>query len=158
MKKKFFLYLSLFTSVFLIDQISKLWAIKNLINNSINIFPGLNLSLIFNRGIVFGTFNSNSTVLFLIVSSIIILISIFFATYLFWRYKKNFDITPEILVLAGALSNILDRFVHHGVIDFIDTYVKTYHWPTFNLADTFIFVGLFIIFARELKEGFKNES
>jgi len=45
------------------------------------------------------------------------------------------------LILGGAVGNVLDRVLHHSVTDFIDFYIGTHHWYTFNLADSAIVVG-----------------
>jgi signal peptidase II len=50
------------------------------------------------------------------------------------------------LILGGALSNLVDRIRVGRVVDFLDVYVQSYHWPSFNLADSAIVVGaLFLI-------------
>jgi signal peptidase II len=49
------------------------------------------------------------------------------------------------LVLGGALGNLVDRLVHGGVVDFLDFVVFGYAWPTFNLADSFIVVGVLLL-------------
>ena len=48
-------------------------------------------------------------------------------------------------ILGGALGNLLDRLIHGEVIDFLDFYVGSYHWPAFNLADSFIVVGVTVL-------------
>jgi signal peptidase II len=50
------------------------------------------------------------------------------------------------LVLAGAAGNLIDRLRYGQVIDFLDVYFRTWHWPAFNVADSAITVGM-IIFA-----------
>jgi signal peptidase II len=45
------------------------------------------------------------------------------------------------LILGGAAGNVLDRLMRHSVVDFLDFYVYTYHWPAFNLADSAIVIG-----------------
>ena len=51
------------------------------------------------------------------------------------------------MILGGALSNLADRIRFGRVVDFIDVYVRGYHWPSFNLADSAIVVGAgFLIF------------
>jgi signal peptidase II len=45
------------------------------------------------------------------------------------------------LIIGGALGNLIDRLVYGHVIDFIDVYYKTWHWPTFNIADSAITLG-----------------
>ena len=49
------------------------------------------------------------------------------------------------LVLAGAVGNFIDRLVRHYVIDFIDWYYRGWHWPTFNVADSLIVVGVALL-------------
>ena len=57
------------------------------------------------------------------------------------------------LLLSGALGNLIDRLQHGYVIDFLDFYVGTSHWPAFNLADSFICVGVaFVIFQMLFKK------
>ena len=59
------------------------------------------------------------------------------------------------LILGGALGNILDRIRYGAAIDFLDFYIGSYHWPAFNLADSFICMGvcflLIKIFIKEKK-------
>ncbi len=54
------------------------------------------------------------------------------------------------MIIGGALGNLFDRMVHGFVIDFIDFYVKDWHYPIFNLADSFICVGAVLV----VLEGF----
>jgi len=48
-------------------------------------------------------------------------------------------------VIGGAMGNLIDRLYHGQVTDFIDWYYQSHHWPTFNVADSFIMLGAFII-------------
>ena len=50
------------------------------------------------------------------------------------------------MILGGALGNLCDRFWHGYVVDFIDFYIRQWHWYTFNLADSFITIGAIIMF------------
>jgi len=54
------------------------------------------------------------------------------------------------LMIGGALANLLDRYVRGVVIDFIDAHWGAYHWPTFNIADSAICVGVGLVFVRSL--------
>jgi signal peptidase II len=62
-------------------------------------------------------------------------------------------------ILGGALGNVLDRILHGYVIDFLDFYYGSYHWPAFNVADSAIFIGaaLLIIDMFVNKETKENE-
>jgi signal peptidase II len=64
-------------------------------------------------------------------------------------------------ILGGAIGNLLDRLQYGEVIDFLDVYIDTYHWPAFNVADSAISVGvvfLIIHFAFEKKEAPQVQS
>jgi len=79
------------------------------------------------------------------VSIFISLITLFILVYSYKRYKKGHSIVGETLVLAGSISNILDRIMYGGVIDFIVVSFGSYSWPVFNIADIAIVIGAFII-------------
>jgi signal peptidase II len=49
------------------------------------------------------------------------------------------------LILAGALGNLIDRVFRGYVIDFLDLYVKKWHWPSFNVADSCVTIGAFLL-------------
>ena len=49
------------------------------------------------------------------------------------------------ILLAGCLGNLIDRYQHGSVIDWIDWHACGYHWPAFNLADTYLLVGAFLL-------------
>ena len=54
-------------------------------------------------------------------------------------------ITALAFILGGAIGNLIDRIAYGEVIDFLDFYWSGYHWPAFNLADSFITIGVLII-------------
>ena len=58
-------------------------------------------------------------------------------------------------MLAGALSNIVDRITYGAVIDFVDFHIFGYHWPTFNIADAFIVCGVLGIMIQSMFEGYE---
>jgi signal peptidase II len=72
----------------------------------------------------------------------------FISVLLFLLYKKSwsFNYYFLILILSGAISNMLDRFIHGCIIDFIDLRF----WPIFNLADIFIVIGVILILIKIL--------
>ena len=51
-------------------------------------------------------------------------------------------ITALTFILGGAIGNLIDRVIHGEVIDFLDVYWRNYHWPAFNVADSFITIGV----------------
>ncbi|MCY1245224.1 Lipoprotein signal peptidase [compost metagenome] len=55
------------------------------------------------------------------------------------------------LILGGAVGNVIDRVVYGHVVDFLDFYVRNYHWPAFNVADCAITVGAVLLIVDELR-------
>ncbi|WP_349677924.1 signal peptidase II, partial [Methylophaga sp. UBA4204] len=56
------------------------------------------------------------------------------------------------LIIGGAIGNVIDRFIHGYVIDFIDIYVGSYHWPAFNIADAAICIGAVLLIVDSFKK------
>lgn len=147
-----FLYSFVFLSIIGVDRWSKLAALSHLSAGDISVCPGVNFSLIWNRGISWGMFHSSSQVNFIALSCFIGLITLALAYYTFyWQfYRYKLFILWELFVLAGAVSNIIDRIVYGAVVDFIQLYVKDWYWPTFNVADVFVVVGIIGMFLKSL--------
>ncbi|MGB8367138.1 MAG: signal peptidase II [Candidatus Babeliales bacterium] len=137
--------------IFFFDRLTKYYILHMhlpqwIINRFISIRP------IFNRGISWGIFHSTNNCIFIIVSSAIALITIMLLFYTYWRWRQGFYIGGECLVLAGSFSNIMDRFMYQGVIDFISLSINTWSWPIFNIADVAIVIGIGIMIMQGLKE------
>ena len=108
----------------------------------------LNFRPVWNDGISFGMFQGYGDfgrVIFIIIASIISLWIII--------YSKRLNTIGFIgynMIAGGAIGNVIDRVIHGKVIDFIDVHYKEYHWPTFNIADSFIFIGVVLFIYNEL--------
>ena len=63
-----------------------------------------------------------------------------------------------MLVLGGALGNLIDRLIHGYVIDFIDVYYGTWHWPAFNVADSAITIGAVLLVIDALSPGSRHRN
>lgn len=149
MKKKIFIYSSIF---FLIDLISKIIVIKYL--DKLTIIPNfLTLELVYNDGVAFSLLRGKQ--LFIILISIIVLIYIL--KNLVPTIKNKLETLSISLLLGGLLGNLFDRIVYNEVIDFISFKIFKYYFPIFNLADTFICIGVFILVILMIKDG-KNEN
>lgn len=130
----------------ILDQLTKLLAIIFLpIHHFVPIFPFFNLFLTHNKGVSFSLFTNDNihTPLLLSLFSILICIGV-----MYWMHKeKNKSIRIGLaLILGGAIGNIVDRIRLGSVIDFLDFHYHTHHWPAFNIADSSICIGAFIIF------------
>ena len=141
--------------VFFLDRISKIKIINHQLDNDrVYINDFINLDLVWNTGIGFGLLSSNSS---LIYNSITILIGIILIIIVFIIIKSNFfEKILYSLILGGALGNFYDRIVYFAVPDFIDIHHQRFHWFTFNIADIFITIGIFLLIIKELI--LKNEN
>ncbi len=123
---------------------------------SVPVIPGFfNITRVHNRGAIFGAFSQTGNKAVFIVLTAASLLALVFVVFYFFKTPTS-DRLMKIslsLILAGALGNLLDRFLRGHVIDFLDFYAKKWHWPFFNVADSCITVGaflmLFIFFRRK---------
>lgn len=132
----------LFLFILLSDQLSKLFIVENLyVGERINIFPFFNLVHVRNRGVTFGLLSGNlQPIIFVILSLIVVGFLIDYA-------RKNKNYQPFIsLIVGGAVGNIIDRLAYGSVVDFLDFYLGKHHWPAFNIADSAIVIGVFVLF------------
>ena len=60
-------------------------------------------------------------------------------------FLNHRSIVGEVMVVAGAVSNLIDRVLHHAVVDFIELSYKGWSWPVFNIADCCIVIGVFLL-------------
>lgn len=143
----------------ILDQATKIWADANLApvygGPIIEVMPHFDLNLAYNYGAAFSFLGDAGGWQRWLFTVIAIGISV---ALLVWMYK-----TPKshklanigmALILSGAIGNLYDRLAYGYVIDFIDWYVSKdgYHWPTFNIADSVILIGVGLL----IIDTFKN--
>lgn len=129
---------------FILDQWTKQFAVSHLNYREVfEVMPFFNFTLVYNEGAAF-SFLANQggwqVYFFTTVSSVVSL------GLLFWLYtldaKKEWWLSVSLsLILSGAMGNLYDRVTMGKVVDFIDWYYGTYHFPAFNIADAVIFLG-----------------
>ena len=149
--KKFSLNLIALGMIFLIDRLTKLYILKIAeTQNSVDVYltSYLNLYLIWNKGIAFGLFSMNESMIYNIIT-IIIGIIIIVILYSMWR-NDNVQRYFLTLIAGGALGNFYDRIIYTAVPDFIDLHFNGFHWFVFNVADIFITIGVFCLILVEL--------
>jgi signal peptidase II len=136
-------------AVLLLDQLSKLVIIHALqVYESVTVLKGFfNLVHIRNRGMAFGIMNRPEVDLpfyILLAATIgaVVLLLVWFFTL---KQTAGRTILGLSLILGGAIGNLIDRIRFREVIDFLDFYVGPYHWPAFNVADSAITVGTFLV-------------
>lgn len=134
--------LSLF--VFAVDMFSKRWALSNC-SSEVFFNKFLSCKLVFNRGVICSLFHSMSEWQFSLVTILVIGVLLFLGIYAGKKYALGIPIWGEILVLSGGFSNVFDRFIYGGVVDFIVLGYKNYSWPVFNFADFVVVCGVFLM-------------
>ncbi len=135
--------------VVLADQITKsLISIYLTLYDHITVIEGFfNINHVLNPGGAFGFFATQSEgvrkFVFLFLSSIV-------ALFILWLYRQTarshiFLSYGLALIFGGAVGNLIDRFRFGKVVDFLDFYIGTAHWPAFNIADSAITIGMVIL-------------
>jgi len=138
--------LVLIVAILLLDQWSKMAVLayfKPESNHPIEVTSFFNIVLVWNKGISFGLFSHNeySPLVFVAIAIMITLMM------LAWLKKADNMLlaTALSLVVGGAIGNVIDRIRLGAVVDFLDFYLGSYHWPAFNVADSAICVGVFLL-------------
>lgn len=128
--------------VAVIDQISK-QVVINLIfepRREIEVTSFFNLVAVRNSGISFGLFGSNTELARWALVGVAVVIMIALLIWLI-RAGSKYITVALVLVIGGAVSNVIDRALSGAVIDFLDFHAFGVHWPAFNLADSVIVLG-----------------
>ena len=120
---------------------------SNYSDNQFFINDYLNLNLVWNTGIGFGLFSSNSNLIYNLTSLLIVIVIIFLIYFLIGSDKYEKIIYS--IIIGGALGNFYDRMFFKAVPDFIDLHYENFHWFTFNIADIFISLGIFGMIIKE---------
>ena len=133
--------------VLVLDQCTKLLADTLLTaHSSVELLPFLALRMAYNYGAAFSFLGDASgwQRWFFIILALVVM-----GILLAWlRRLPPGDTIARlalVLILGGAAGNLIDRLVYGYVIDFIDVFYGSWHWPTFNIADSAIFVGAFLL-------------
>ena len=136
------------TAIVIADQVTKAIVDRTMsLHESIPIIEGFfNLTYIRNTGAAFGIFSGSHEVFRL---PFLIGVSVLAIGFIFVMLKRLRDDATGLtmalaFILGGAIGNLIDRVVYGEVIDFLDVYWADYHWPAFNVADSFITIGVTI--------------
>jgi signal peptidase II len=162
MKNKYIWVTSIMGIVLLLDQYTKHFVDTHIRRHEIiTIIPGFfNLTNVRNPGAAFGVLSEMHgawrSVFFISVT----LIALIVIAVLIRKTHERLLVFAFSLIAGGAIGNVVDRVRYGEVIDFIQWYVKSYYWPSFNIADSAISigVGLLAIDMMFLKKSEPGES
>lgn len=132
------------TILVIIDQVSKIIVTNTLTNNkSVEVIKSFfYLTYTNNTGAAFSIL-TGKRILLILVSLIVIGILIYYIKKT--KIEKKINKIALSLVIGGSIGNLIDRILKGAVIDFLDFKIFGYNYPIFNLADTFIVIGVFLL-------------
>ena len=125
------------------DQATKLWVLAALEPRQvIPVLPVFNLTLVFNEGAAFSFLAGAGGWQRWFFVGLAVVVSTVLVVWL-WRLKPEERLTAAglALIAGGAIGNLIDRLLYGRVVDFLDFYWRSWHWPAFNVADSAITVG-----------------
>lgn len=137
--------------IIILDQASKLMIQAVFSDNPykvITVFKNFFLiRYVENKGAVWGIFSQSTSVVIPKIITILSLLALVVVIYFFLKLESQcvLELTSLSFVMGGALGNIIDRLYQGYVVDFLDVIIKDYHWPTFNIADSFITMGVILL-------------
>ena len=155
--KNFFINSSFILLIFLLDRISKIYVIyldKKFFGSEIYSSKFLNIELYWNTGIAFGLFSFSENYLYNLLTFVIVIVIMIVIFMIF--ISKDFKKYPLLMILGGALGNLVDRIFFKAVPDFIDFHIQNLHWFIFNVADIFISLGIIFMILLEIIANNKN--
>lgn len=145
----------------ILDQLTKGAVSQNFaLHESKVIIDGFfNLTRIHNTGAAFGLGAGSHELVRQIFFLALPVAACIWICVLIWksRNKNPLLTTAYSLILSGAIGNLIDRFALGYVIDFFDFYIKTHHYPAFNIADSAITIGAGLLFFDMYKEAKRNK-
>ncbi|MEW6676469.1 MAG: signal peptidase II [Pseudomonadota bacterium] len=141
--------------VLLLDQLTKVWVMDSLVayQDVIPLTGFFNLVHVHNTGAAFSLFADQpgwQRFFFIVLAGIATVVILYLLKKT--RGQPLFN-AALALILGGAVGNLIDRVLYGHVIDFLDFYVGTWHWPAFNVADSGITVGAALLIWDSFRKG-----
>lgn len=139
-----------------LDQASKWWILEGIRLPEVRNIPlillgpvGLDLTMVWNRGVTFGLFSGEGSWNHLILAMLALAVAGFL---LRWLARAETPLVTYALgaVIGGAVANVIDRVRFGAVVDFVDVHAWGWHWYVFNLADAAIVCGVVALVADAL--------
>ncbi len=160
MKPRYTLFILLTVAGLLIDQATKLFIDRSMqLYDSIPVLTDFfNITYVRNRGAAFSFLSNASWRLpFFMAVSVVAAIAILVAFHKLRDDQKLAQVSLA-MIFAGAIGNLIDRVRLGEVIDFLDVHWYRHHWPAFNVADSLICVGVFLLALDMLLEDKRLKS
>jgi len=164
MKNKYLWVASIISAVLIFDQLTK-YIVETRVRlyGSITVLPGFfNITHVRNRGAAFGILSTAPELWRSLFFITVTVVAVAVIVALIWKTHERLLLVAFSLIAGGAIGNLVDRIRYGEVVDFIQWYVKSYYWPSFNVADSAISIGVGLLAIdmvfKKPQEAHKNES
>ncbi len=149
-------FLLITLAVLILDHLTKfIVSTKMDLFKAIEIIPGyLRLSYVRNSGVAFGLFDGHPSPWKPYLLAAMAVVAVVIIAVYSWRVPLNRVLLHSALAVTtgGILGNFIDRIVHGSVVDFIEFHIRdSFQWPTFNVADSAITIGIALLLVDALK-------
>ena len=147
MKLKYLIMICVSAIVLVIDQATKIYIDRTMdLHSSITVVENFfNITYLRNKGAAFGVLAHSSYRLPFFIMVSLVAIAVIIVVFHRLRPDQKFTAIALSLIFSGALGNLIDRVRLGEVIDFLDAHWYSHHWPAFNVADSAICVGVFLL-------------
>ena len=136
--------------MFLLDRVTKLAVIATSGGSPgkiLEVFPFLNIVMVWNTGVSFSLFAGRGELgRWLLVAAAIVVVGVIVRAMI--QAKSRASRVACAMIVAGAIGNIWDRVQYGAVADFLDFHLRGWHFPAFNVADTLICLGVFMLLVK----------
>ena len=160
MNLRYKMLLAVSALVLVLDQLTKIYIDRTMeLHSSITVIEGFfNITYLRNKGAAFGILANSAWRLpfFLLVSTIAVAVILVVIKRL--RDDQVLNAASLSLIFSGALGNLIDRVRLGEVIDFLDVHWQGHHWPAFNIADSAICVGVFLLAIEMIQEERREKA
>ncbi|MEM7693406.1 MAG: signal peptidase II [Pseudomonadota bacterium] len=137
--------------IFVVDQATKLWVLHgaDFSNGAIAVAPFLDITLVWNRGISYGLFQTEGAGRWLLVA----ITAAGTAALAVWLYRAKVKLVMFALagIVGGAVGNLVDRVAYGAVVDFVHLHWGDWSWYIFNVADAAIVFGVIALLWDSLR-------
>ena len=160
MNLRYKILLAVSALVLVLDQLTKIYIDRTMeLHSSITVIEGFfSITYLRNKGAAFGILADSAWRLpfFLLVSTIAVAVILVVIKRM--RDDQVLNVASLSLILSGALGNLIDRVRLGEVIDFLDVHWQGHHWPAFNIADSAICVGVFLLAIEMIQEERREKA
>lgn len=153
------LALTIILAVFILDQYSKDYVFNYFQQSQekfVHVTDFFNITIAFNKGVAFSLFSKAEYSNYIFLTLAIIVTA--FVGFLLIKTSSRIELISYSLIIGGAVGNIVDRWHNGAVLDFIELHVSQYYWPAFNVADSAICIGAFLMLYNMLVNDLRKKN